>query len=352
LKDFIESLIFYFLYGVESLRLLSTELKNNRLGVKETPWSTIRDAFTRFNCTTFKELFINLLWSMDFVKIPELNMLGKLCIIDGSKFNISIRADWAKYKSKKNGIKLHLLLGLNEMVIQALKITKAIESEIKMLKEMIQSGVTYIADRGYVSFELFNLFCQKSAYFVIRIRNNMCYNTITYSDFKLSGFGKVKDILILFENDPYQRYYRVVSFKFEGKHFQLLTNRLDLTAEEVIFLYACRWQIELLFNYLKHTIKGSHLLNESEKGLYIQFYIIAIVQLLLLKLKQECCRIAYGDNETRIPFTIEELLSNPISSIGENLKSQWKIGIHFLKYLRNVLDKPLSEGIAIELAAI
>ena len=295
---------------------------------------------------------MNLLHGLDFIKIPELNMLGKLCIIDGSKFDISIRADWAKYKSKKNGIKLHLLLGLNEMVIQALKITKAIESEIKILKDMVRSGVTYIADRGYVSFKLFNLFCQKSAYFVIRIRNNMCYDTIVYSYLHLSGFGKVKDVLITFNNDPYQQCYRVVSFKFEGKHFQLLTNRLDLTAEEVMFLYACRWQIELLFNYLKNIIKGSHLLNESENGLHIQFYIMAIVQLLLLNLKQECDKVAYLVNKTRIPFSIEELLSNPISSIGKNLKRHWKIGIHFLKYLRNVLDKPLSKGIAKELAAI
>ena len=344
--------MFYFLYRVDSLRLLSTELKNNKLRIKETPWTTIRGAFTRFSSMTFKELFTKLLGSLSFVRIPEIDLLGKLCVIDGSKFDISVRADWAEYKSTKNGIKLHLLLGLNEMVIQSFKITKAVESEIKMLKDMIQYGVTYIADRGYVSFDLFNSFCEKSAYFVIRIRNNMNYNTHIFSDYQCYAFGKVKDVLIIFKNDPHQQYYRVVSFKFGGKHYQLLTNRLDLTTEEVIFIYACRWQIELLFNYLKNSINGSHLLNESENGLYIQFYIIAIVQLLLLNLKQECCKIAYGNDNTRISFSIEQLLSNPISSISERLKCDWKIGIHFLKYLKNVLDKPLSEGIAKELAAM
>ena len=339
---------------MESLRLLETELKENKVGVKKTAWTTIRDGFSRFKSSTFKELFFNLLYSLDFIKIPELDILGKLSIIDGSKFNINIRADWAEYKSTKRGIKLHLLLNLNEMIIQNLKITKAKESEIKVLKGMIEESITYIADRGYVSFDLFNHFCESKAYFVIRIRNNMCYKELYSSESRVSGFGRVKYKLIKFDNDPHNRVYCLVCFKYGGKHYQILTNRLDLTAEEIMFLYACRWQIELVFNYLKNIIKGSHLLNESKNGLYIQFYILAIIQLLLLNLKQECLKMSTKSNrnKTSILFSIEELLSNPISSIGEKFKKKWKIGIHFLKFLKNVLDKPLSLSIAKELAAM
>jgi IS4 transposase len=348
------SLSYYYLYGVDSLRLLGTELKENKVCVKETAWTTIRDAFTRFKSSTFRELFINILYRFDFLKIPELRMLGKLCIIDGSKFNINIRADWAEYKSTKRGVKLHLLLNLNEMIIQNLEITKGIESEIKVLKEMIEAGITYIADRGYVSFDLFNHFYESNAYFVIRIRNNMCYQEEICEVSNISGFGKVKHKLISFDNDTHKRTYCLVCFKYEGKHYQILTNRLDLTVEEIIFLYACRWQIELVFNYLKNTIKGSHLLNESINGLYIQFYMLAIIQLLLLKLKQEFLNISFkdNDNDLHVSFSIEELLLNPISSIGNKFKNYWKIGIHFLKFLRNVLDKPLSLSIAKELAAM
>lgn len=167
-------------------------------------------------------------------------MLGKLSIIDGSKFNINIRADWAEYKSTKRGIKLHLLLNLNEMIIQNLVISKAKESEIKILEEMIEAGITYIADRGYVSFDLFNHFCDKSSYFVIRIRNNMCYKEKLYQEINLCGFGSVKYKIISFDNDSHKRTYILVCFKYGGKYYQILTNRLDLTAEEIIFLYACR----------------------------------------------------------------------------------------------------------------
>lgn len=345
---------YYYLYEAESLRLLETEIKGNKVGVKETPWTTIRDAFSRFENSTFKELFTNLLYNLDFLKIPELNMLGKLYVIDGSKFNISMKADWAEYKSTKKGIKLHLLLNLNKMIIQSLEIRKGKESEIKVLKEIIEAGITYIADRGYVSFDLFNHFCDKSAYFVIRIRNNMCYQEKYCKEINISGFGKVKYKLISFDNDTHKGLYCLVCFKYGGKHYQILTNRLDLTAEEIIFLYACRWQIELVFNYLKNTIKGSHILNESKNGLYIQFYMLAIIQLLLLNLKQEFLKMSSKSsyNEFFIDFSIEELLSNPISSIGNRFKKHWKIGIHFLKFLRNVLDKPLSLSIAKELAAM
>lgn len=58
---------------------------------------------------------------------------------------------------------------------------------------------------------------------------------------------------------------------------------------------------------------------------------LSIIQLLLLKLKQECFYVLSKDkynNKTLISFSIEELLSNPISSIGNKFKKHWKIGIH------------------------
>jgi len=51
-------------------------------------------------------------------------------------------------------------------------------------------------------------------------------------------------------------------------------------------LYAYRWQIELMFRFLNRTMNGIHLIKQSQQGVTIQFYMILIVVLLELYLKQ------------------------------------------------------------------
>lgn len=350
LKDFINSMIYYFLNDVGSLRLLETELKNNKVGLNHTPFETIRDCFNRFDKDTFKDMFFNLLHRLDFLEMPELKMLGQISLVDGSHFKINMKADWAEYRSSKNGIKLHLIMNLNEMIIQNLKITKGKGNEKKELNKLVEAGITYVMDRGYVSFDLFKDIVDKGSDFVCRLKKNSLFKEVLSNEEVIDNFGRVKDRLVVFKNDKNNRLYRLVSFKYCGKTFNIVTSRLDLTDKEIIFLYACRWQIELLFNCLKNTLNGKHILSCSENGIYIQFYILSIVQLLLLSLKQECKKLIYGVDFKNV--TMDELLTNPVSNFNKITKYYFKIGIHFLKYLKGILEKPFSEKIAKELAAM
>lgn len=343
-------MVYYFIEQAGSLRLLETKLKNNRVGLGITPWETIRDCFSRFSKDTFRDLFINLVSNLSFIDIPELSVFGKLCLVDGSHFRINIKADWANFRSKMNGIKLHLIMNLNEMIIQDFKISKGKGSERDALKKLIDKGITYIMDRGYISFDLFNKISEIGSYFICRLKKNVYSEDIINTETYIDNFGKVSDRLIIFPNDPDKNIYRLVSFKYGGKYFNILTNRLDLLETEIIILYACRWQIELIFNYLKNSLKGKHILSFGENGVYIQFYFIAIVQLLLLNIKQYCLKLR---NDISVPdFIIVDLLDNPVTNFGSKLKGYWKIGVHFLNYLKDVLEKSLSLTIVKELAAM
>jgi hypothetical protein len=66
-----------------------------------------------------------------------------------------------------------------------------------------------------------------------------------------------------------------------------VTDRLDLTTFDIIKLYCLRWQIELFFRYMKCTVGAQHLINESDNGVTIQFYMIVIVHLLLITFKHQ-----------------------------------------------------------------
>ena len=42
-----------------------------------------------------------------------------------------------------------------------------------ILRQMLEAGITYIADRGYVCFELFHDIGAREAYFIIRGTSNL-----------------------------------------------------------------------------------------------------------------------------------------------------------------------------------
>lgn len=147
------------------------------------------------------------------------------------------------------------------------------------------------------------------------------------------------------------------------------------------------WKIELIFRFLKRTINGIHLIKNIENGVTIQFYVMLIVALLQMKLKQDILiqneqkqstdtikkeqtleeenSVPYPDSNTKSESNGERLedrqtnssapkedkdnmpsgkaISHPyqfFEMIGEKLKKYWKIGIHWLTALRSILHFP------------
>ena len=139
----------------------------------------------------------------------------------------------------------------------------------RFLEQILQAGVTYIADRGYPSFEIINKVITAQAFCIFRIKENLLYEVseklaIVKADLPVC-FRRVRDELVIFKSDKHQRKVRLIQFEVAQSKFSLVTNRFDLTTLEVIILYAYRWQIELFFKYLKRTLKGLHLFNHSQK---------------------------------------------------------------------------------------
>jgi hypothetical protein len=87
-----------------------------------------------------------------------------------------------------------------------------------------------------------------------------------------------------------------------GEAFSLITNRFDLQTSEVIMLYAYRWQVELIFRFLKRTMHSLHLMCHHPLGLEIQFTLYMTAYLLFLHFKQTCAPI-----EEEIGIDIEEI---------------------------------------------
>ena len=371
LLPFTINILFAIINRIPSVSLLVTDLKtsdNAKLsGLAVASKSMHSEAFVRYDPELFRSVFAKLLTAVSFLHIPEIEHLGQIMLVDGSLFPAISTMSWASYKSTANAIKMHLSFNLNKMIPVQFLAKEGNYSEKKFLKDILEEGITYICDRGYISFKLFLNICDKKAFFIIRGKKRILHNEIetlktVIPDEFFKFFSKIKDIKVKFTNDKDDNTYRIVKFTAMGEIYVLVTNRFDLTTYEVIMLYAYRWQIELFFRFIKRTLKAIHLMTHSPDGIQIQFYLYMIAYLLLLAFKQECHKISdehvvNDDSETdeKPDNAVNKKPVRPyvrglVTLLGEGLKKYWKIGLHWLRVLKNFLLKLFDDNIALELA--
>ena len=142
----------------------------------------------------------------------------------------------------------------------------------------------------------------------------------------------------------------------------ICTNRFDLMTLQIITLYAYRWQIELLFKFLKRTLNRIHLFNNSENGVNIHFYIFMITLLLQLRFKQICQQkradIMKKGAEVLNKKSINNNIKNNqyyppedwIKDIATPFYVNWKIPKMWLVHLKNLIIQPFDEDVIDKLA--
>jgi len=171
---------------------------------------------------------------------------------------------WAEYTSRHQAIRLHLCFELNRMIPAHFLVDTGKSNEKKALLHMLEAGVTYIADRGYLSFPLLASIVAAQAFFIVRAKSNLVYQRVKRMPVDLPApvqhiFLHVTDQRVRLSNAKDQPIYRLVSFFVGQERYLILTNRLDLTTFQIILLYAYRWQVELIFRFLKRSLNGLHL---------------------------------------------------------------------------------------------
>lgn len=355
---FVKLLIYYFTQGIGSGRLLITDLGVTapELKLPQVARSTFFEAFKRFPVEWFAILTSTLLEKLTWLEIPELKSLGKLYCVDGSLFPALARMTWAEYKTSCNALRLHLVFDLNHLLPVHIFVGSGNSNEKTVLKQLLETGVTYIADRGYVCFDLLADIVSQQADFVFRMKSNLSYCLLEEFQVTLPlsvshFFCQVSDQKVSLKNATGHSPYRLISFWIDDEPFFLLTSRFDLTTFQVILIYGYRWQIELMFRFLKRSFNGLHLLTTSKPGITIQFYLLLIVALLQLHLKQSCALAcdtlemtdtAFDDISVADCFVSQHNHALFLATVGDKLHRFWKVGLHWLQTLRNLLTKPFN----------
>jgi hypothetical protein len=360
LAPFVINLLFAVLNNIKSISLLVTEIATStvarELGLTKASKSMYSEAFVRYRATIFRSLFYGLLEQLSFLGIAELQLLGHLICVDGSIIPAIKTMSWATYKKSANAVKIHLAFEPNRMIPVQILSTDANTSERKILAQFLEAGVTYIADRGYISLRMLQQVVAKKAFFVFRMKSNWKYEIEQSLAFSMPAswqdfVGEVSDQTIRLCHED--GVYRLVRFAALGEVYFILTNRFDLKTHEIILLYAYRWQIELFFRCIKRTFNAIHLWAHEPNGVEIQYYIYLIVYLLLLSLKQQCPQKdqATSQNTTTDESTATCIQVDPSQSrtppacgivtlLGKRLHRFWKLGLHWLTRVKNLLLAP------------
>jgi transposase len=288
-------MIFGQLTNRDSLRDLVIALnahwtKSYHLGFgKAITLSNLAKANQNRNSKIFEEFAYHLIAIARKERATEIFQIkGQVYAFDSSTIDLCLSIFWwAKFRKNKGGIKLNTLFDVNTQIPAFVHISPASVHDVNAMDYLIyEIGAYYIFDRGYVDFTRLFKINQHSAYFVIRAKNNLKFNRMysrkcdkssgVMSDQvgKLTGFYVSKEYPLKLRK---VKFYDVES----GRTFIFLTNNMELTAEQIAFLYKQRWQVELFFKWIKQHLKIKAFWGTSENAVRIQIYSAIIAYCLV-----------------------------------------------------------------------
>ena len=209
--------------------------------------------------------------------------LGDLVAIDGSLIDATLSMIWADYRDSKNKAKAHLGFDLNRGIPRKLYLTEGKGGERPFVSCILESGQTGVMDRGYQDHSRFDEWIDEKKHFVARLKNNTNWEVLEKRPFdknsKVFFFAKVQ---LGDENHRMQHPVYLVGFRVGKKIFWIATDRADLTAAEIAFIYSLRWEIEKLFSWWKRHLKVYHLISRNRHGMLLQLLSGLITYLLLV----------------------------------------------------------------------
>ncbi len=216
------------------------------------------------------------------LKVEHLD-LGQLRAIDGSLIEACLSMAWAEYSSTQRKAKAHVGFNLNQGLPWNLALTEGKGAERPFVSSFLEEGETGVMDRGYVDYQRFDAWIDEGKHFVARIRKNAQYEILKRlplpSGTKIFFFAKVR-----LGDDAHRMSHPVwlVGFKSRGKIYWIATDRDDLSADQIAFIFSLRWEIETFFAWWKRHLKVYHLISRNYHGVLLQLLAGLATYLLLV----------------------------------------------------------------------
>lgn len=214
--------------------------------------------------------------------------------------------------------------------------------EGKQLIEFIDKNKKYfkniilVADRGYCSYDLINLFNKYKIKYVIRFRNNCKnFNKIKKKDYRM--ITKVIKYTEQIDNVYIDNYlidnkkFKNVSFEYTDE-YKILTNLDDsYTDDDILELYYKRWNVEIFFKIIKNNYKFEDLRITNNNGndiLYkkhnIKILIVYLINSIIYKAHSLINNVKEEGTIIKRTFKNKKIKNNNMNNKKKTLKCKNK----------------------------
>jgi putative transposase len=302
--DHLVALVYAQLSGNDSLRGVVAGFNANpqhhyHLGTDKLRRSTLSDANGRRPVGIFAQTFATL----SAMASRQLRSEGTemVRLIDASPIPLGKVCSWATWNGRIRGMKLHVVYDPKNDVPKCVEVTPATVNDVEIGRQVpIQAGTTYVFDKGYCRFDWWQKISDSKAFFVTRAKDRIrlrAFKHRTIRKHKGDGFNILADDEVKLVSKGDSRLpiplRRIKLRRENGGVITLLTNDLTRSAVEIAALYKSRWQIELLFRWIKQHLDIRKFLGANENAIRLQVLAAMIAYLLL--------RIGARGNHIKMP---------------------------------------------------
>jgi IS4 transposase len=300
--DHLLALIYAQLAGATSLRALVSgwnahSQHHYHLGTGQLRRSTLSDAGRRRPVVVFAETFELLAGQLD----RQLRRDGKAMVrlIDSTPIPLGKLCNWAKSNGRIRGMKMHVVYDPDADCPRILGLTDANVNDAQIGRTIsIAAGATYVFDKGYCHYGWWTAIAEAKAIFVTRPKSNMRLEASAchlLAEVEGDGFTVLADdsVSLASKGDssldiPLRR----ISVQRQGgETLVLLTNDIKRSAVEIAALYKARWQIELLFRWIKQHLKIRKFLGNNDNAIRLQL-LAAMIAYVLLRIAANAHRVS------------------------------------------------------------
>jgi hypothetical protein len=311
-------MIFAQLTGRSSLRetvscLKALGARRYHCGIRVTPArSTLAEANECRDFRIFMDTALSMITSAQ-IELPVDADLRRLKIhafaIDSTMISLCLKLfPWARSRRRKGGIKAHTMLDLRVGIPVFMRVSHANVGDVDILDQIVfQAGAFYVMDRGYIDFARFYRIHLSGAFFITRTKRGMDCRVRRRLRVKINGPVKRDQLIRLCgpkSRGLYPDTLRRIHYidPASGKRLTFLTNHLTSRAETIALLYRKRWQIELLFKWMKQHLHIKAFFGVTPNAVKTQLWIAVMVYVLVHRLKHR-----YGLSQT--PNQIAQILA-------------------------------------------
>ena len=282
--------------------LKSCEGKLAHLGIEAPARSSLSYANGHRPWECFEQVFYGLFATVAAKAVgrKKFRFKNKLVSIDSSVIDLCLSMyDWAKFRTTKGAVKLHLVFDHDGYVPCFGIITDGKAADVKAAHHMYFAPETIVVDdRGYNDYRLFAKWTEASVYFVTRMKDNTLFEVVEehpvpqnrniFKDqtIRVTGVGAQHKCPHLLRRVEAVR-------KDTGGILVFITNDHGLGASIIAAIYKDRWQIKLFFKALKQNLKIKTFVGTSANAVKTQIW-MALISMLLLRYLQLSSRFGWS----------------------------------------------------------